>query len=104
MAHSGSGKKEYKFRLQDGRKMHERYSDGRWNPDIVPDESWELSILQFVTTEYKESYGLVVRPIDASETSWLRVGFYGMCWSYENYRDQIAPPRYFGDLETITLV
>jgi len=104
MAHSGSGKKEYKFRLQDGRKMHERYSDGRWNPDIVPDESWELLILQFVTTEYKESYGLVVRPIDASETSWLRVGFYGMCWSYEDYGDQIAPPRYFGDLETITLV
>ncbi len=48
--------------------------------------------------------GLVVRPIDASETSWLRVGFYGMCWSYEDYGDQIAPPRYFGDLETITLV
>ncbi|MCJ1390639.1 hypothetical protein MMC18_003500 [Xylographa bjoerkii] len=103
VAHFGSGKKEYKFKLQDGRKMHERYTDGRWSPDIVPDEHWELSILQFVTTEWNESYGLVVRPIDASKTSWQRVGFYGMCWAQEEHGDQIAPPRYFGELETITL-
>lgn len=84
--------------------MPEIYSDGRWNPDIVPDESWELSILQFVTTEFKESYGLVVRPIDASKTSWLRVGFYGMYWRHENFGGQNTAARYLGDLETITLV
>ncbi|MCJ1438234.1 hypothetical protein MMC27_007621 [Xylographa pallens] len=104
VVHTGSGKKEYKFKLQDGRTMHERYADGRWNPDIAPDEKWELSILQFVTTEYKESYGLVVRPVDASKASWQRVGYYGMCWAHENQGDQMAPARYFGELETVTLV
>lgn len=98
VAHFGSGRKDYTFRLQDGREMPERYYDGRWNPDTVPDKSWQLSILQFVTTEYKESYGLVIRPLDASKTSWLRVGFYGMTWRDERKGDE------FGDLETIMMV
>ncbi|MCJ1379930.1 hypothetical protein MMC17_003033 [Xylographa soralifera] len=101
VAHMGSGKKEYKFKLQDSCIMHERYTDSRWNPDITPDDKWELSILQFVTTKYKESYGLVVRPVDASKTSWQRVGYYGMCWDHEA---NTALPRYFGEMETITLV
>ena len=104
VVHFGNGKKQYKYRLQDGRKMHERYSDGRWNPDTVPDKSWELSILQFVTTKYNERYGLVVRPVDASKTSWRRVGFYGMFWRDDSHGDQNAAPRYFGEVETITLV
>ena len=104
VAHFGNGKKEYKFRLQDGRQMHERDTHGRWNPDVVPDEHWELSILQFVTTKHSESYGLVIRPVDASKTSWQRVGFYGMCWAYEDHGGNFATPRFFGELETITLV
>ncbi|MCJ1286006.1 hypothetical protein MMC26_005348 [Xylographa opegraphella] len=102
--HTGSGKREYKFKLQNGRPTPERSTDGRWHPDITPDEKWELSILQFVTTAYKESYGLVVRPLDASKTSWQRVGYYGMCWAHEDHGTQMAPPRYFGEIETVTLV
>ena len=103
VGHFGSGKKDYKFKLHDGRQNHEQYSDGRWNPDVVPDESWELSALQFVTTEWNESYGLVVRPIDASKTAWLRVGYYAMSWRQEDDEDENTPQRYLGDYDTITL-
>ncbi|MCJ1322547.1 hypothetical protein MMC15_007896 [Xylographa vitiligo] len=104
VGHLGSGKKDYKFKLHDGRKLHERHTDGRWNPDITPDEKWELSILQFVTTAYRESYGLVIRPVDAAKTSWQRVGFYGMCWAHEDHDGPTAAPQYFGEMETVTLV
>ena len=97
VAYHGSGRKDYNFRLQDGRKMHERYFDGRWSPDTLPDESWELSILQFVTTKLKQSYGLVVRPIDSSKLSWRRVGYYGMTWHDERIGDEL------GNLKTIMI-
>ena len=98
IVHLGSGEKRYRFRLQDGRDMHELDSDGLWSPDVPPDTRWELSILQFVTTTYKESFGLVVRPADASRKVWLRVGFYGFRWYDERNGFE------FGNVETVMLV
>ena len=104
VAYSGSAKKDYNFRLQDGRSIPERYVDGRWSPDVEPENGWELSILQFVATEYMESYGLVIRPADGDGGDWVRVGFYGMSWRNENGDGRGSTERYFGEIETVTLV
>lgn len=74
------GKTLYKFALDGGRERAIGEHDGEWDPDIKPDEAWEVWALQFVNTKYNESYGLVIRPVDEERKRWQRVGFYSIYW------------------------
>jgi hypothetical protein len=79
-------------------------SNCKWYPDITLDKIWNLSILPLVTSKSDnlESYGLVVRPSDASKMSWLRVGFYRLDYLKKTKEDTWSD--FIREKETITLV
>lgn len=94
------------LRLQDGhdRVFRTEKSTCQWNPDAAVDESWELSILPLVLSNCGdlEGYGLVVRPSDATNVSWVRVGVFRL----DSIREAKGVPGqvFGGEEETFTLV
>ncbi|KAJ2989239.1 hypothetical protein NUW58_g3571 [Xylaria curta] len=79
--YSGDGYRGYRYRfLSDSRHVILGAWDGSWNPDIVPQEGWDIWSLEFVTDDrIKEAAGLVVRRQEQdADIVWTRVGTYSL--------------------------
>jgi hypothetical protein len=105
-AYDSRGRDCYSFRFRDNHDgvFGAGKSNCKWYPDITLDKIWDLSILPLVTSKSGnlESYGLVVRPSDASKMSWLRVGFYRLDYIKKTKEDTWSD--FIREKETITLV
>jgi hypothetical protein len=96
------GRKEYGFRFTDHSSLHHR-SICYWFPDVAPEADWKLSAIPMVVNKRGaiEAYGLVVKPNDASNIEWARVGLWKI-FGHEIDEEDILGS--LDNLETITVV
>jgi hypothetical protein len=93
---------EYSFQFTDHPILNHQ-SKCDWFPDVVPEADWRLSAISMVVNKKggTEACGLVVKPNDASDISWTRVGMWKI-YSHENDEADILGTAGYG--KTLTLV
>ncbi|KAK9802264.1 hypothetical protein SCARD494_00197 [Seiridium cardinale] len=76
----------------------------RWSPDMNPRGDWDLAALPLVKSRLGdgETFGLVIRPSDASKLSWVRVGWFQLYWLDNKEDEALFNPQ--SEEETVILV